>query len=435
MNFHKILLIIQREYLSRVQKKSFFWITVSGPILLIALAIAPILLSSFINQKEFYQIQVIDLEPQRTWKLKSNDKINFMYINLDLNLAKEMLSKSNFDGILCLGTDSLKDKEKFIFYAKETASPELKSMISAQLNTILRDEKVAKLGLSPSMYQDLNKDTEIIFLNKDYLNTSNNKEAATLAGLMGAILVYFFIFLYGTQVMRGVVEEKTNRIVELIITSVKPLEWMLGKIIGIAAVALTQFIIWISFTVLVNGYIVSRFKTERFSDANFAKTLEKIQPNDVQNALEMHQMVAALDSLNFPYLFLVFGFYFIFGYLLYAAMFAAIGSAVDTETDTGPLMFPITLPLIIAFVFAQTIVQDTSSSLAFWMSIIPFTSPIIMMVRLPFGVNTWELVLSMMVLFITFILMTWIASRIYRTGILMYGKKPTFKNILTWLKY
>ena len=235
--------------------------------------------------------------------------------------------------------------------------------------------------------------------------------------------------------MRGVIEEKTNRIVEVIITSVKPVELMAGKISGIACVALTQFTLWILLSFTITSVVSSKYQVNRFADENLTETLAKTKLNQIDQAVEMNKIVSAIDSLNIPYLLGVFAFYFLGGYLLYAALFAAIGSAVDNETDTQQFMLPVTIPLVLAFIFAQTIIRSPDGPLAFWLSIIPFTSPIIMMVRLPFGVSWYELALSMVLLVATIALFSWLAARIYRIGILMYGKKPSFKEIGKWMFY
>ena len=245
-------------------------------------------------------------------------------------------------------------------------------------------------------------------------------------GFISGILIYMFIFMYGTMVMRGVIEEKTSRIVEIIISSIKPFQLMMGKILGVALVGLTQFILWILLTI-----IMATVAELTFLDANSMATT---MSTDEQSII-LTQLTSITGGINLTQIFLSFIFYFLAGYLMYSSLFAAVGSAVDAEADTQQFILPITIPLILAFVLIQPIMDNPEGSLAFWMSIIPFTSPVIMMVRLPFGVDNWELLLSAGILIGSFIASTWLAGRIYRTGILMYGKKASYKELWKWLKY
>ena len=280
--------------------------------------------------------------------------------------------------------------------------------------------------------------------------TSTSTEVSFVIGFASGLLIYMFIFLYGVQVMRGVIEEKISRIVEVIISSVKPFQLMLGKIIGVAMVGLTQFIIWVVMTgVLIGLAQATLFKDIRLNDNPIVKT-QQLQPGmnvtnfdlnaqtkdqeKLENA-KLTQIYQDIMGRNFLLLISVFIFYFLGGYLLYSALFAAVGAAVENETETQQFILPITIPLILAFVVAQTVIQDPEGPVSFWFSIVPFTSPVVMMVRLPFGVPAWELALSMLLLIAGFIFTTWLAGRIYRTGILMYGKKVSWRELGKWLFY
>jgi ABC-2 type transport system permease protein len=247
-----------------------------------------------------------------------------------------------------------------------------------------------------------------------------------------------FVFLYGVQVMRGVMEEKTNRIVEVMISSVKPFQLMMGKIIGIAGVGLTQILIWIVLGIVVVSALTFVFVV----DADMiqqASEMSKQMPNDAaKNAVAIQggsNVMFALSTINFPLIISCFVFYFLFGYLLYAALFGAIGAAVDSETDTQQLMLPVTIPLILSISLASAIISEPNGQLAFWMSVIPLTSPVAMMVRVPFIGIGWELLLSITLLILGFLGTTWMAAKIYRVGILMYGKKATYKELVKWLFY
>ena len=260
-------------------------------------------------------------------------------------------------------------------------------------------------------------------------------------GIFSGILIYFFIFLFGSQVMRGVIEEKTSRIIEVIVSSVKPFQLMMGKIIGIALVGLTQLLLWVVLTfsivsifqVSFSGNLPSN-KTEILSTNNPLQQIDAEKNINLDNG-KINEVFEAIFSIDYATIILSFIFFFLFGYLIYAALFAAIGSAVDSESDTQQFMLPITIPLIFSIVMAQVIIQNPDGPLAFWLSIIPLTSPIIMMIRIPFGVPAFDLILSMTLLVLGFIGTTWMAGKIYRTGILMYGKKVNYKELWKWLWY
>jgi ABC-2 type transport system permease protein len=264
-----------------------------------------------------------------------------------------------------------------------------------------------------------------------------------ILGLIAGILIYVFIFSFGSQVMRGVIEEKTSRIVEIIVSSVKPFQLMMGKILGIAMVGLTQFVLWI----LLSFLIITSFQLlqpEKFSLQDSPQVMldnKGLTPDEVEQ-MKMSEMIASdqgnkilegIASINFDVIIMLFLFYFIFGYLMYAALFAAIGSAVDNEADTQQFMLPVTAPLIISILMAQMVINNPDGVVAFWLSIIPLTSPVIMMVRIPFGVHWTELALSMSLMVAGFLATTWFAAKIYRTGILMYGKKSSYKELAKWL--
>jgi len=272
----------------------------------------------------------------------------------------------------------------------------------------------------------------------------SSTEIAMVVGYASGLLIYFFIFLFGAQVMRGVIEEKISRIVEVIISSVKPFQLMMGKIVGIALVGLTQFLLWIILTFLIVTVVKFAFFPE-FDNAPVeqvitedilsSSSLQQAQPINDEAMEEIRGLFASIKSINFGVMLGCFLFYFLGGYLLYASLFAAIGSAVDSESDTQQFMLPITIPLILAIFVMINAIQNPEGQIAFWFSVIPLTSPIVMMVRIPFGVPYWEVTISMIVLILTFIGTTWMAGKIYRTGILMYGKKTNYKELWKWLRY
>jgi len=266
--------------------------------------------------------------------------------------------------------------------------------------------------------------------------------------MVASIMIYMFIFMFGSQLMRGVIEEKTNRIVEVIVSSVKPFQLMLGKIIGVALVGLTQFLLWVVFTTILVGAFQQTFPDKFKAPAAQQQfvTGQQMQPQAIADETTANlkvetgnetanQIFEAIASINFPVMIVSFIFFFIGGYLLYGALFAAIGSAVDNEADTQQFMLPVTVPLILAIVMMQYVINNPEGPLSWWLSMIPFTSPVIMMIRIPFGVPYWELALSAVLLIAGFLATTWLAAKIYRTGILMYGKKVNYAELWKWIRY
>ena len=415
---HKIWLIIKREYLVRVRKKSFIIMTILGPILMAALLIVPIYLAD-----ENQENRIIALNEDANYNLEDSEFIHFTTIpTSEAELLKTDFNESPFYALLYI------DGENFTLYSNQQISLSVSKSIERQLEQLIEHEKLKLLGIDLQILEDASTEINITtkIISEDG-NTSNSQAEASMGiGFLSGILIYMFIFMYGTMVMRGVIEEKTSRIVEVIISSVKPFQLMMGKILGVALVGLTQFVLWILLTI-----IISTVAELAFLDANVMAT----EMNSADQSVILAQVAEFTGGINLLQIFLAFIFYFLAGYLMYSALFAAVGSAVDAEADTQQFVLPITIPLILSFVLITPIMENPDGTLAFWMSMIPFTSPVIMMVRLPFGVANWELALSIGILIASFIATTWLAGRIYRTGILMYGKKATYKEIWKWLKY
>lgn len=429
INFRKISLILTREYLNYVRKKSFFWMTILGPIIFGGISILPIWLGT---QNSENKIIIVDTSSQNIAAslFKNTSFCEFSVINSVAVNPETLLNQSDFDGLLIISDSVLAKNIQPNCYSKKQVSWQTKQYIENQIEVYANEQILVQNEIDSISKQKLT--TPILIIQK-YTAIENNSEVATTIGLVCAILIYFFIFMYGIQIMRGVLEEKTSRVVEIIITSVKPIELMAGKILGMAAVGLTQFLLWIVLTSSISFFISSRFKTDRFSNENITQTLSKLKPNDTDKALEMNKIVSTISNIDIKKIGFSFLFFFLFGYLLYAAMFAAIGAAVDNDADTQQFMFPITTPLLIAFVFAQYITTDPTGTIAQWLTFIPFTSPIIVVLLVPFGLSWTKILLSGFILIITVILITIFASRIYKTGLLMYGKKPTFKEFGKWM--
>ena len=437
---NKILLIIKREYLSRVRKKSFVIMTILGPVLMAGLILAPILLmdSSDEEKKEIWVCDENNLfEPQ----FEDVDGTDYQFFKNDLAEVKERFNSSDGYALVHIprfenqNIDVLESSVKV--YVHKPMSLSNQNQISNNIESVIESIKLKQEGLTRDIIDRTRSSVNLntIILGESGSEKTGSTEVSMGISMFGGFLIYIFIFLYGAMVMRGVMEEKTSRIVEIIISSVKPIQLMMGKIIGIALVGFTQFALWVSLT-----FIISSVATALLVNP------ADINPVDIANGSEimiqelktnqggLSSVFEQLESINITFLLAMFLFYFIGGYLMYGSLFAAVGSAVDSETDSQQFMLPITIPLIFSFIALQTILENPDSSLAFWCSIIPFTSPIVMMGRLPFDPPLWELGLSMLLLIVGFIFTSWLAGRIYRVGILMYGQKVNYKTLWKWIK-
>jgi ABC-2 type transport system permease protein len=438
-----IFLVIRREYLVRVKKKSFLIMTILGPLLFAAFYAAVIWIA--VGSVDLKTVQVVDESNLFKNEFKDTESLKFTYLSSPIDSAKKAFKKSGANALVYIPKEVISRPKDVKIYAAKNVSMELKSGIEDVIEKQIEEIKLSEAGITHKILEDsrVNVKSETISLSEEGEKTSSSG-AATVIGGICAFLIYMSVFIYGTQVMRGITEEKTNRIVEVIISSVKPYQLMMGKIIGVALVGLTQFVLWIFLTISLTS-VATTVLSDKMPKSQQAMVddVEKQMPGgmaksgmpggDVQNPVS--EVLGAVNSLNIPLILGCFLFYYLGGYLLYSALFGAVGAAVDNDADTQQFMLPITLPIIFSFIFAQFVLRDPDGSLAFWTSIIPFTSPIIMMVRIPFGVPVWELVLSMVLLVLGFMGTIWFAARIYRVGILMYGKKVTYKELAKWIFY
>ncbi|MFN4083242.1 MAG: ABC transporter permease [Bacteroidia bacterium] len=431
-----IYLIAKREYLTRVKKKSFIVMTIFSP-LLMALFYGIIFYFSFNNSigESHKNIVVIDSTNTLQNRLKPTKNISFDY-DIGYVEAELLLKNDKIFGILSV-EPNLKNEITYTLRTNEKPSLNTISTIESKINDEIKNNILAQNGINKSLLdsiQKLNINLKTYQVN-DNVQTDASSGTATAMGFIGGFLIYLFIFLYGVQVMRGVIDEKVNRVVEVIISSVKPFHLMSGKIIGIALVGLTQFFAWILLLVLF-GSMASNFVLEMFNlnVGELAQTANNTGSLSNSGNVKINDFILGIFQFNFLGYLLMFLFYFIGGYLLYGALFAAIGSAVDNETDTQQFMLPVTLPLILAFVLSQSLVINSpNGSASICLSIFPLTSPIVMMVRTPFDVPYWQIFISMLVMILTIVFTIWLASKIYRIGILSYGKKATYKEIWQWL--
>lgn len=445
----KTSIVLKREYLSRVRKRSFIIMTLLSPLIMAAFIVGYAYLI-FAEDTEIKNIGIIDESMVVFESLHNSDIIKFeLLAGKTMDDARHLYTTDDYYSILYIPANVVVSK-RIQLYSEKQPSQAVIMYIENAIETYLEDKNIVDEGISRELLQSLkvNMAVDTIKWTDDGEEVKSNTGITMGLGYAAGLLIYMFIFIYGAQVMRGVIEEKTSRIVEVIISSVKPFQLMMGKIVGIAFVGLTQFVAWI---ILIGLFVYiglalfgPDYSPEQLMQQNPASNVMATQ--GIPQGMDMTDMDmggdkiqqlinSTLKSINFISVILSFLFYFIGGYLLYASLFAAVGSAVDSETDTQQFMMPITIPLIIALLVMINTIQNPDGALAFWFSIIPFTSPIVMMARIPFGVPWWEISVSMGLLVVTFIFTTWIASKIYRTGILMYGKKVSYKELWKWIKY
>lgn len=434
-------IIIQREYNTRVRKKSFIIMTFLTPLLMVALIMLPLLLSTVKGSKT-EEIAVYDESGQYVSRLQSGEQFVFFPINTPIQeipaeergLYAAFLSIS---GNLCDSSGMVR------FYSQKQISMDLKYEVESQLEDMASQDKIASYNIPElaQILQDVHPSvrTESI-LWSDKKGAEEQKTSAELSmiiGMIATLLIYMFIFIYGSMVMNGVVEEKSNRIVEIIVSSVKPFQLMMGKIIGIALVGLTQVALWVVLVVVLSSVMgaVVGMPSDPAALMEAQNMMNGSMPAAQAMDSGMMEGLQILQSFNWIQIVLWFILYFLGGYLLYASIFAALGGAIDNNDDAQQFTLPVTIPVIFALYVGIYGAMNPDGPLVFWCSFIPFFSPVVMMVRLPFGVPAWQLWLSFAILVITFLLIVKLAAKIYRTGILMYGKKVTYKDLWNWLKY
>ncbi|MCB9169619.1 MAG: ABC transporter permease [Flavobacteriales bacterium] len=437
---NKIGLIILREFLSRVRKRSFLIMTLLGPIL-IAGGITLVIYLGMSSQKD-HLVLVVDKAHLFTDKLKGTEKVHFVYQADDI--SDSAFKAGPFTELVDANEAILENNTIQIFY-KELPGLSVQRTIQSEMERVLEREKLRVNHVDPEIYAQIKTALNIQLFDIDNTGKESLEQEKAGIGFFFGYLIFIFIFMYGVQVMRGVMEEKQNRIVEVLISSVKPFQLMMGKIVGIALVGLTQFLLWIVLSTTLISAGSALLLKDKFDPKELAGTpmTGQMQQRMADQAAAMPasddvKLLRALGDINITATVAMFIFYFLAGYLLYSSLFAAVGSAVDSETDTQQFMFPVTIPMILAIFIAQMAVTNPSSPMVFWGSIIPFTSPVVMMVRVAMGnafTSPMDLLLSMSLLIATFVLTTWLAGRIYRTGILMYGKKVSWKELGKWVFY
>ena len=416
-----IILIAKREFFTQVKKKSFIILTLLTPLLIIVFG-GVVSLMFQANETQM-QISVIDKSGLFKDRLKSDQNIRYVFSSeeTEKSLIKALETTEEMNGVMIIPKKEIHELENSIeILTNKNLSNEARKNIAGNISEIIKAEKINALGISTAQIEDLNKGVNLHVVN---ILEKEKKQDSFLVGVKSGLsmflmyCVFTFIMMYGIRVMRSVLEEKNNRVVEILISSVKPFELMMGKILGVTGVALVQFGVW----------VVMIFAS--------AMTLGSSNVGMLGGASNVVQMVlSALSQINYGLILFVFVIYFLLGYLFYSAMYAAIGSAVDNETETQQFTLFAILPMMLGFYGSITIMNNPDGPMSFWLSMIPFTSPIAMLARIPFDVPVWELVLSIVILLVSTLGMVFIASKIYRVGILMYGNKVTLKELWKWMK-
>ncbi|AXP81871.1 ABC-2 family transporter protein [Mariniflexile rhizosphaerae] len=429
-------LIIKREYLTKVKNKSFIVMTVLSPLIIIAL-ISVVTYLSQLNNDKVRVITVLDESGYVKNIFENTERTTYHILeNMSLTDAKKLATETGSVGLLYIDKpNSLDDVSNHIkFYSEESPPLSLISDLESKLEHKLTDIKLQENGVDVAM---INASKVHVNIGQESFageKTSKIDSVMKLAfGGAAGYLLFMFIIIYGNMIMRSVIEEKTSRIIEVIISSVKPIQLMLGKIIGTSLAGITQFIIWL----VIGGVLLS------IVSFLFGINIQTPQQDMVQQAManpelnmQIQDVINAFYNLPLANLIIAFILFFIGGYLLYSSLYAAIGAAVDNETDTQQFMIPVIMPLVLAvYIGIFTVVEDPHGTVSVVFSFIPFTSPVVMLMRIPFGVPLWQQLVSLLILIATFMFTVWFAAKIYRVGILMYGKKPTYKELIKWIKY
>jgi ABC-2 type transport system permease protein len=434
-------LIIKREFVTRIRKPSFIILTLLAPILMAAVLFLPTYLATLPGEEKV--ITVLDESILMDIRDHGNDEFRLRYLNpkdFDFETAKKIAEESGDYAFMHVPLSESGDPD---FVARNVRifrdgdlGISVENYLEGSLEKYIQKEKLKAEGVDPEILARTRTNVQLRVINtKDNTETENAALIKMGVGYVAAFAIYLFIFIYGSQVMRGVIEEKTNRIMELMVSSIKPFELMMGKIIGIGSLALIQFLVWIGLGALIFTIFSAVFIDPALSDPGMMNSSGVSDQLAALEEVPTFKIYTSLMTIPWTKVIISFLFYFIGGYLLYGALFAAIGSAVDKESDSQQFMLPITIPLILSLLVIIRALDNPDGPIATWMSMIPLTSPLVMMARVPFDVEIWQLLLSMLILAASFIFCVWLAAKIYRVGILMYGKKPTFKELYRWTRY
>lgn len=447
---NKLFIIIKREYLSKVSKKSFIVLTILGPVLLALLITLPIIISN--NSQETYNITVVDSTPKTIingdtisffeGKFRSNEMVNFSY-SKDIAMAQKNLKDGKTDMVLeIVKSNDAHPIKTFSYFADNEPSLETKEDVKSQTEQIFKNSiLMVNYNMSKEDIGLINNPQIDSYTTDIRTGEESFSDVKIIVGAILAFMIYMFIFMFGGQIMRSVSEEKTSKIVEVLVSSVKSIHLLFGKIIAVALVGLTQLALWVVLTLLIVGGInlanPNMFKgsqPEQITLNERVITADKVDATNLEGDT-VAKTINQIKSVNIPLVLSMFVIYFLLGYLLYGSLFGAVGSLVDDDADAGQFTLPLTVPLIFAMICIPIIVENPSGSLSAWLSIIPFTSPMVMLMRIPYGVAIWQILLSIGLLIITIIGSMYVSAKIYRTGILTYGRQIKYKDLFKWIKY
>lgn len=443
----KIGIIIEREFNERVRKKSFIITTLLTPLLMITLMLVPAFITTY-STSDVKHIAVVDDSKIVAGALENTDEVVFEAVPLPLEIARK--EYSDRFAVLYIGNDIIDNGNSIQIYTNGSTSIGIERSIARQVESVLRQEKLKKHNIEnlPQILMDMTYRVNI----QSYKNTvessadmadsgsvedeSSSSVAATVLAYVLSFLLYMFLLIYGVMVMQSVIEEKNSRVLEVMVTSVRPFEMMMGKILGVACVALLQIVIWVVLIAATVYFVLPMVLPDEISSA--LDLMKAGGAAAVQGGSEIMLLQAIMKISNIGYMTTVLASLLVFmigGFLLYAAMYAAVGSSVDSPQDAQQLQTPITIPIIVSIMVMLSVINDPTSELAFWFSMIPFTSPIVMMARIPYEIPAWEIIASAAILYASFMLVVWAAAKIYRVGILMHGKKPSYKDLWKWIRY
>lgn len=419
--------------MERVSKKSFLITTILMPVLMLGLMLVPVLIAMF-SESENRQLMVIDNSGKIAQKLQNTSSLTFAATDLTLDSARSL---EGIDGVLFIPAEALTGQATMQIYTNGPSSMEIESVITSQVDDIVESYKLSTYGIEnlDKIIESITSDVKLQSIRNDKESTESSTALSYMLGFVLTIMLYMCLLLYGQMVMTSIIEEKNNRVLEIVVSSVKPTQLMLGKICGIGLVAVTQIVIWGVLMVSMSAFLLPVLLPETMS-SEMAALSEGAITASLSYDVEMLQAISMLGNVS--YIIELFGLLLLFlvgGFMLYAAIYAAIGSAVDNIQDAGQLQSVVVFPIIIGVAVAMAAAADPASSLSLWTSFIPFTSPMVMMARIPFGIPAWEIVVSLVILFASFFVVVWFAAKIYRVGIFMYGKKPTFAELIKWMRY
>ena len=433
----KIGIIISREFNERVHKKSFIITTLLTPLLMVLLIFAPMLISGYTDDNA-KMVAVVDDSGVIAPQLNNTKEITFEQTALPIEIARS--EYADYYAVLHIGNNIVNNPTDARLYTNGTAAMGTEHNIASQLTMAVQKEKMKMYNVEQHVMQELNTPVMPQSLKNSADEENAESSSAVVASVLAYVLsfiLYMFLILYGVMVMQSVIEEKNNRVLEVMVSTVRPFEMMMGKILGIASVALLQIIIWIVFITGIAYFVLPHVLPDEILTA-LELLKQGVPASALDGGAEMGMLQAIMMLSNIKYIggIIIWLLVFVFGgFLLYAAMFAAVGSAVDSPQDAQQLQTPIMLPIILALFVMLSVINDPSSDMAFWFSMIPLTSPIVMMARIPYEIPTWEICLSAALLYATFFIVVWGAGKIYRVGILMHGKKPSLKELLRWMRY